>query len=334
MFFNTVNLKLMKLQIKISILACVALFTSEVAFSQSLLNRVKQKTKEKIENRLEDKVDEKIDKGLDKVENSIDTVGDADSDNTSNTEKETARQNRMNSMLKGIGMSGEPVATESSYTFTNLVQMHLEVFDNEENKTSNGEFITLLNPDTESMAYEVVSDDRGNNEQGLFIIDIKNKAILLLNNKDGEKTGFVYGMGTFYEDMKVEDKDQYQGDETLDDVAFSNQDIKKTGKTKTIAGYSCEQYLYTTDEVDSEFWITDELKTSDRDFFSTLYKTSAMTHGMGYGYVMESVSKDKLSGNISKMSVTKVDNNASSKFNLSSYQITNLGTFQLPAEDN
>ena len=77
-------------------------------------------------------------------------------------------------------MSGEPVPVEDSYSFTELVQMHIESFDNSESKTSGGEFITHLNPEAQSMAYEVLSSDIGDKEQGLFIIDSKNKAIILL----------------------------------------------------------------------------------------------------------------------------------------------------------
>jgi len=322
----------MKSHVKILLLASIALFISETAFSQSFLDRVKQKAKDKIENRLDEKVDNEIDKGLDKVENSIDSLGNTKSGADEEISREAAMQNRMNSMLKGMGMSGDPVPIENNYSFNKLVQMHIEMYDSEENKTSNGDFITHLSRDNGSMAYEVISKDYGDNDQGLFIIDSKNKAMILLNNKGDEKTGVVYGLGTFFEDIEnIESDDQHSG-EDIYDVEFQHPDIKKTGKTKSIAGYKCQQYLYNTDDVDSEFWITDELKTSDRDFFSTLFKTSAMTYGMGYGYVMESTSKDKATGNTSKMQVTKVDNNASSTFNLSNYQITNLGTFQMPSQ--
>lgn len=321
----------MKSTVKVGLFLLFGLFISQGSYGQSFLDKVKQKTKEKIEKRLDDKVDEQIDKGLDKVENSIDSLGSGESGND-DISREAAMQNRMSSMLQGMGMSGDPVPIENSYSFTKLVQMHIEMYDNEEKKTSNGEFITHLNPDNGSLAYEVVSDDRGDNDQGLFIVDTKNKAMILLNDKGGEKTGVVYGMGTFFEDIEnKEDTDNTQADEDIEDVKFQHPEVKQTGKTKNIAGYKCQQYLYNTEDVDSEFWITDELKTSERDFFGTLFKTSAMTNGMGYGYVMESVSKDKASGNINKMQVTRVDNNARSTYNLSSYQITNLGTFSMPA---
>jgi len=320
----------MKTLAKLLFLTSVFLFISQVSFSQSFLDRVKQKTKEKIEQRIDEKVDKEIDKGLDKVENSIDSI--AGTGESSDDASTSAKQNRMSKMLQGMGMSGDPVPVEDSYKFTQLVQMQIEMYDNEEKKSNNGEFITHLNPNSNSLAYEVVSNDIGDNEQGIFIIDTKNKAIILLNDKDGEKTGMVYGMGSFmesipsYEDAKDVDPD------LDDDAQLLNANVTKTGKTKNIAGYKCQQYVYNTDETESEFWITDELKTSSNDFFSTLFKTSAFTNGMGYGYVMESVNKDITTGNKSSMKVTKVDNHSNKNFNLSSFQITNLGSFQMPSD--
>ena len=42
--------------------------------------------------------------------------------------------------------------------------------DDNDNKTSEGEFITHLNPNSKSMAYQVVSGDMAKQGQGMFII--------------------------------------------------------------------------------------------------------------------------------------------------------------------
>ncbi|MDX8341137.1 DUF4412 domain-containing protein [Draconibacterium sp. IB214405] len=320
----------MKSTIKIALLTCFAILFVQVACGQSFLDRVKNKAKNKIEQRIDEKVDKEMDKSLDKIENRLDSI--TGTENEDPTSSDDLMQNRMSTMMQGLGMSGDPVPVEDNYSFNQLVQMHLEMYDNNEQQTQSGEFITHLNAKTGNLAYEVVSNDFGDTDQGLFIIDSKNQAMIMLNNKDGEKTGMVYGMGTFFENF--EEYDTNESDEETLDMSYLHPGVKKTGKTKKIAGYKCEQYTYNTEDVDSEFWITDELKTSDRDFFSTLFKTSALTNGMGYGYVMESTSKNKDSGNTNKMQVTRVDNNTSSNYDLSSYQITNLGTFKMPSAAN
>ena len=320
------------MKLRIALLSVLSILFVQVACGQSLLDRVKKKTKNKIEKRLDDKIDEELDKGLDKVENSIDSISGTEEGN--NSSNEDAMQNRMRSMLQGFGMTGDPVAIDDAYLFNQLIQMHLEMYDNEGQQTHNGEFITYLNAQTGNLAYEVVSNDFGDNEQGMFIIDTKNNAMIILNNNDGEKTGIVYGIGTFFENLEDFSSDEVDSDEEMPDLSYTHPDVKKTGKTKNIAGYQCHQYIYNTDEVESDFWITEELKTSNRDFFSTLFKTSALTNGMGYGYVMESTSKDKTSGDINKMQVTRVDDNVKSRYDLSTYQITNLGSFKMPSSDD
>lgn len=322
----------MKLITKFSLILSIIVCSTNISNAQSFLDRVKKKAKEKIEERVDEKVDEEIDKGFDKLENSLDSMTNTGAENSESTNiGQSALQSRMSSLMGSMGMSGEPVPIEDKYVFKQLVQMHIEMYDSEENQTSNGEFITHLNPETGNLAYEVVSDDFNDNDQGLFIMDLQNKAMIMLNNKDGEKTGIVYGMGTFFEDIQDVEVDEEYEEEDMPDMEYLHPEIKKTGKTKNISGFKCEQFVYDTEEVESEFWITDELKTSEKDFFSTLFKTSAVTHGMGYGYVMESTTKDKETGNVNKMQVTRVDNNANSSFELSAFEITNLGSFSMPA---
>jgi len=47
--------------------------------------------------------------------------------------------------------------------------------------------------------------------------------------------------------------------------------------------------------------------------------------------MMEATTIDKESGEKSVMQVTRVDSNSNTRFNLSDYQITNLGSFTMPS---
>ncbi len=297
----------------------------EVANAQKFLDKLKEKAQQKIEKRVEDKVDQKMDESLDKVEESISS----DEEDSSSTEKK--QQAFMQNLLKGAGLSGTPVPYNTSYSFPFLIQMHIETYDKSKNKPSTGEFLTMLDPETKSISYEAISGDVSENDNGLFIIDSENGAMIILNSQ--EKSGIVYGIGSFFESIGetyLEDEDATEPEEDY----LVNPNIKKTGKTKTIAGYKCEQYVYNDDETDAEIWLTDELKVNTQDFFSTLFKTSLYANGlMAGGYVMESKSTDKNTGDTSLMTVTKVDKNSNRKITFSDYQITNLGSFTLPQEE-
>ncbi len=236
-------------------------------------------------------------------------------------------------IMKGFGLTTNPVPTADVYEFDHLIQMHLESYDKNGNKSDENEFITHFNPKTKSMAYEALSGEAANSEQGIFIIDTENEATIILTEDDGEKAGIIYGMGGYFEPIgeayDEEDIDMSETPETY----LANPNVKKTGRTKTIAGYKCEEFIYDDEYSKSNVWITKDMKLNTKDFMSTLFKTSLASHGMGWGYMMETTTINKESGEKSVMVVTKVDNNSNVKFTMSDYEITNLGSFQPPAEE-
>jgi hypothetical protein len=196
---------------------------------------------------------------------------------------------------------------------------------------SEGEFITHLNPQTKSMGYQMISGNMGQPGQGMFIIDAENGATIILSEENGEKTGIVYGLGTFFSTLG----ETYQEEEIPEtqENYLLNPNVKKTGRTKNIAGYKCEEYTYNDEESESEIWITTDLKMNTHDFFSTLFKTSMYSQGIPWGYMMEATTRDKVSGEKSIMQVTRVDQNSNTRFVLADYKVSNLGSFQVQAEE-
>jgi hypothetical protein len=182
------------------------------------------------------------------------------------------------------------------------------------------------------MAYEFVSGDMAEPDLGLIIIDATNGATIILSEDKGKKTGIVYGLGTFFQsvyDESFEDLDLSETPETY----LMNPNVEKTGRSKTIAGLSCEEYKYTDEKTTSNIWITRDLKMNTQDFFGALFKTSLYSHGMGWGYMMEATSTNKESGEKSVMEVTRVDKNSNKKVVMSDYEITNIGSFGAPPKE-
>lgn len=329
----------MKSLFKIGALIVISLILIQPAHAQKLLNRIKNKAKQKVEQRVEKrvekKVDDKIDEGLDKIEDSLEKNKEgeeSDSSSSANTEsKDEKNQRRVLGIMKGMGISSTPVPIADNYKFDDLIQMHIESYDKSGAKVGDGEFITHFDPNSKSMAYEVLSGDIGKPGQGLFIIDTENGATIILSEENGEKSGIVYGMGAYMETMG----ETYQQEdlEETPETYLANPNVKKTGKTKTIAGYKCEEYIYSDKETKSDVWITKNLKMNTQDLFSSLFKVSIYSHGMGWGFMMETTSEDLVTGEKSLMKVTKVETNANTKFAMSDYKITNLGSFQPPVKE-
>lgn len=299
---------------------------------RKLQEKVQDRVEEKVEERAERKVDEAIDTQLDKLEESIDSnKGESADAEDSREQRDLQRQARMQNLLKGMGMSGEPVPVADSYRFTHLIQMHIESYDSDGNKESEGEFITHLNPESQSMGYQMISGDIGEPGQGLFIIDAENGATIILSEENGQKTGLVYGMGAFFSSIG----EAYEEDslEETPESYLLNPNVSKTGRTKTIAGFKCDEYKFSDETSESEIWITTDLRMNTRDFFSTLFKTSLYSHGMPWGYMMETTTTHKETGERSYMQVRKVDTNVNTQFSMAEYQVTNLGSFQMQAEE-
>lgn len=319
----------MKNIVVISLIALLTIFVSQPVQGQRLLKKLQQKAEQKLEEAAErkaqDEVDKKIDEALDEMESEADSANAA-----RDAERDAQNQVRMNRLLKGMGMSGEPVPFEDRYSYEHLIEMHFESYDKSGTELSNGIFIIHLNPNSQSMAYEIVSGNVTESGQGMFIIDAGNGTLLLLTDENGEKKGIAYGIGTFVESIGEtyydEDIDLSETPETY----LANPNVSKTGRTKTIAGLKCEEYTYKDENTDSEIWITRDLKMNTQDFFSTLFQTSMYTHGMGWGYVMAATSVEKNTGEKSIMEVTRVDKNSKASFSMNDYEITNLGSFTMP----
>lgn len=302
-----------------------SVFIIQPILGQNLLKRISDKTLKKAEQRFEKKADEKIDKELDKVEEKLEK----------DTEEEIKNSNNNNGFdLKGImssmGLSGEPVPIADSYEFNHLIQMHIESLDKNGKKESEGEFVTHLNSNTKCMAYQPIGGDMAKNNQGLFIVDMENEAMIMLNEEKGKKNGIVYGMKGFMQSMG-ETYDPEELEETPK-TYLENPNVSKTGRTKTIAGLKCEEFIYKDENTESNIWITKDMKLNTKDFFSTIFKTSMYSHGMGWGYLMEATSINKENGKKSVMQVTRIDENSNVRFLMSSYEITNMGSINLPVE--
>jgi hypothetical protein len=323
----------MKTLIKITLLVFFSALMMQPAHSQRLLKKLQEKVQEKVEDKVEEraekKVDEAIDNQLDKIEESLekDTKENPEGQVT-DSERNSRSQARLQNILKGVGISGEPVPFADSYNFNHLIQMHIESYDKNGKKESEGEFITHLNPVSKCMAYQMISGDIGQSGQGMFIIDAENGATIILSEDKGEKTGIVYGMGAFFTSIG-ETYDEGALEDTPESYLL-NPNVTKTGRSKSIAGYKCDEYRYADETSESEIWITTDLKMNTQDFFSTLFKTSLYSHGIPWGYMMEATTVSKENGEKSFMQVKKVDANSNVRFTMADYKVTNLGSFKLP----
>src|SRR5690554_5448909 len=306
--------------------------------AQSLMDRMAKKAAEKLEQkteeRIEQKIDEGIERGLDATEDAVKEGAASDTPPAASREtaeqREAQQQIRMQNMLSKMSVSGEPVRFSDTYTFDAFAGIHNNTLK------LNGEVVSVrdmisyfeashIRSDIECVSGNLEMKD-GTKNKRLFIIDQDNKTTLILSNENNEKAGIAYGMSGL-EHLTYEE-DSYDEEEA--DGQHPN--LQKTGRTKTIAGYPCEEYTYANEESKGTVWLTTSIKNQQSRALSNQFGWNQVFLGSTKGYLMASESTDLETGETSIMEITEINTTRKTTFNTREYSITNLGNMQLGGE--
>lgn len=320
----------MKITSLVTVVATLFLATiTSSANAQSLMERMAkkaaQKLEQKTEDRIERKIDEGIDRSLDNVEESVKSDNKESQSSTNNSEENS--QKKLDEMMKRMGISSEPVVYADSYIFTSSMKMNIKTVDKKGKTLSNGDMVSYLSPNNNQMAYEFVSGNvdvkNAPQNKGVIILDFANHSTLILSNDNNEKTGIAYGTPDLFKEVsEVEDFDK-------DDVPTN---YKKTGRTKSILGYKCEEYEYADETTKGSFWLTNDYKATRSSGLPALFNRIGVAFGNANGFLMSSESTDLKSGEKSIMEVTEINPKQEVGFNTKEYQITNVGSFGMTGE--
>lgn len=229
---------------------------------------------------------------------------------------EKATNNAIDGMLDGFM---KPAPTESEYTFTGYSVMEVTSTDKKGKSEDPVKIQYLLSSDTEFMGMSFANPDQPN-AVTTSIMDTKNQAIVILLEEKGQKSSMA---------MKM-DFDKMQ--EMVDDEAVEQLDtpeykITKTGNSKSILGYPCEEYLVTTEDGTGNYWVT-EKPIDGFSMFSpqsnpmvsnkTMDRYASMFSNAPKGSFMEMVFTDT-DGAVTNMKVVELKTDSPRKFKMSDY---------------
>ena len=324
---------------KIFTIALIGLisFTAVPVSGQSLLERMakhaKKKAQQEAEKRGEEQIDKQIEKAFDHVEKKYGKEERKEKHDSSGDHNAA-----FNDMMKQMGVSSAPLTLEDNYDFSSSVTMNFKTYAKDGTLESDGDMVSYYNSGMDYIAYEFKDGTikNANNEKtGLFILDFKNKATIILGTDNEEKSGIAYGLGNMInkEEFDAETKDNPQFKKDKEEFKGKNPYLKKTGNTKTIAGYKCDEYTYDNEDVFSRFWITNEISWNNEDLLRYTFTSSIYSYAGTNGFLMESETTDKKTGEKMIYKVTEINNNISKDIDLSQYQITNLGNMNMPANE-
>ena len=220
-------------------------------------------------------------------------------------------------MMDAMGLTGN-VAYETDYSFDAYIQMEITYYKKNGNVDNEIVYDNYLHKEDADYAMEFVDG----NDKSIIIFDTKNSAMLILANSDGEKTGFA----TTIDPEAMAERAEAYAEENEEDIDMDSYRPVKTGKTKQILGYSCDEYLVEDEETEVHMWVSEKLGNemrkewmNNQQTFGTMFTHAYALNGMVLEYdVMEK------NGEKTIMQVTKIDMNHSHAVSTSGYTIMSM----------
>ncbi len=230
----------MKLRIVTSILLLIFVSYSTPSSGQ-LIKKLKKAASRGVEGALEDKVEEEVNKYVQKqLEKQLEGLYSEDGESTPVSLD-------MSMIMAGIG---EDVDTQDSYAFNG--HSRFEVLSTDKNGKADDplEIVSFLTTDPNYTAMQVEDID-GEQNNVVMIFDLANKANILLMENDGQKSSFAYGL-----DLEATMDEATEA--SMEEIEMKNFNIQKTGNTKDIMGFACEEYEVSTEDGSGTYWMTVE----------------------------------------------------------------------------
>lgn len=245
-----------------------SLFGVNISNAQ-IVDRTENRAKQKANQRVDQKIDKGLDKGLDAIEGLFGkkkkdkSKGDEDSEEvaseTENTDSGAAAQSDMMSKMFG----GGDLDVQDSYTFDHNILMNIQTFD-KKGKTGDEMKMTMYFSD-ETPHFGMSMDIEGGNN--FIIYDMETYEMVSLMDNNGQKIGMT---------MKLNPDKFVNNDEGKKENG--NISFEKTGRTKTISGYNCEEYKLNDPEGDpnstTTFWMTTDIDANWIEMMSTFASTN------------------------------------------------------------
>ncbi|SFU13601.1 hypothetical protein SAMN04489724_4249 [Algoriphagus locisalis] len=211
--------------------------TVEAQFIKKIQNAANRGVERAIEKKVEEEATKMTQRQLEKLFS--DMYGDSEGNAAGNID--------MSQIMKGLG---EPVDTEDEYDFFGYLTLEM-VSTNANGKAEDPfQLKSYLAESTDYTGMELI-DPKNPKATTAMVFDVKNQASIVFLDNKGEKSSFAYKLDMDAMDEMVDENIE----STSEDYEVS---IEKTGNTKDILGYPCEEYHVVSEDGEGYYWITDK----------------------------------------------------------------------------
>lgn len=297
----------MKNRLFIGLTAMLIIVSTRV--DAQVLDRVGERVKQRTQQRTDAKVDQTVDKALDKIfgignkkqtkENDDETINDQESNDQAPSESQGYGGLNIGGMLsKHLGDGCE---AKDQYSFDGDVTMK---YTSREGKKK-GEEVEMnmrmhFSNDMSAMAIVYLENSMGlEPENSTIVVDMMDSFTVMKMNVSGQ----AINMCT---DMK-----KSMGGET---GGYTDEDLEswtKTGRTKIILGYTCEEYVQEQEGNKMEVWVTDKISNfmmNPTGAQGSPMATLQLPDNVPMGYPLESIITSN-DGSVATITTTEINEN-------------------------
>jgi hypothetical protein len=240
----------MKIRSLLLLMALTVLFSTS---SNAQLGNLRKSINKAINKQIDNKIDTAVDKSIKDSRTNSGQNEQSDQNQSGNA----TEQNTQGTLGSGRGLFGGKIDIKynEEYSFTGRIYMQMEAYDKKDVVKS--DYYTYFNNNTLNAGIEVKITNSKEGESVMptvFLFDGDNRSfMMLLENKDS-KTGIISSIPS---DSTIAAQAKAQKGEVP-----AKPTITKTGNSKTIAGYKCDEYKIVEQGKDgySLVWMTKDVK--------------------------------------------------------------------------
>jgi hypothetical protein len=236
----------------------IFLLFAVMVMTPTVLNAQAGLLRRAINRHIENKIDSAIEKS---AQNNVNENAQTDS---SNSDKNVSRDNSTRSTGRGLFGGKIDIKYDDEYTFTGRIYMQMEAYDKKDVVKS--DYYTYYNSNSMNAGIEAnIIDQNGDGNKPVptvFIFDKDNRCFLILIGDSESKTGII---STLPSDSAMAAMAEKNKTDLTEEAK-----VTKTGNSRVIAGYKCDEYKIEDADRDgyANVWVTRDLKLkADRNYW-------------------------------------------------------------------
>lgn len=234
-------------------------------------------------------------------------------------------------ILSAMGITTGTARVKPTYEFNGFIEM--TIIEYVDGKPEGEPSIYKTYTNAENYDYGIEISEKGSEDNMSIVFDTENELMLTLTESDGEKNGIAMKITPEQAaDIEAEAKENAaEYEETMDQYKQY-----KTGKSKKILGYNCDEYIIEDEDEMITMWSTKDLnKEMNRGYmknstFTGLFMYAYYTDGMVLEYVLE----EKDGSSKYMMNVTDIDLNRKNSISTIGYSIMDMSGMMDKMEEN